>query len=128
MICGIGIDISQVERIRRAHKKFGERFLDRIYTAVEQSYCLRKKFPYESLAARFAVKEAAFKALGHGWSACGGYRAVEVINEPTGRPTLRFYGKALEYADLLAVDRSFVTITHDAGVSAAVVVLEKNDK
>ena len=126
MICGIGIDISQVERIRRAHERFGERFLDRIYTTVEQAYCFRKKYPYESLAARFAVKEAAFKALGHGWSACGGYRSVEVVNEPSGCPTLRFYGKARMIADTLAVSRSFVTITHDGGISAAVVVLERN--
>ncbi len=124
MIIGIGMDISQVERMERAISRRGSRFRNRVFTPGEQAYCDRKSYPYESYAARFAVKEAAFKALGHGWSECGGYTSVEVASMESGKPGIVLHGLAREFAEHLGVRNLFVTITHDAGISAAVVILE----
>lgn len=124
MIVGIGMDIAQVERMERAIGRRGVRFKDRVFTPGEQAYCDRKSYPWESYAARFAVKEAAFKALGHGWSECGGYTSVEVVSEKSGKPGIALHGRARDFAERLGVKNLFVTITHDAGLSAAVVVLE----
>ncbi len=124
MIIGLGMDIAKVDRMERAMIRHGERFRDRIFTPGEQEYCSRKHYPYESYAARFAVKEAVFKALGHGWSECGGYASVEVVFGESGRPEAVLHGKARNFAERLGVARVFITITHDAGVSAAVAILE----
>jgi len=68
MIVGSGIDLIEIQRIQRSVDRYGERFLNRVYTAGEQAYCLRKRFAGESFAARFAAKEAGAKALGTGIS------------------------------------------------------------
>lgn len=124
MILGIGMDIARVERMERAVLRHGARFLNRVFTPGEREYCSRKHIPYERYAARFAVKEAAFKALGHGWTECGGYSSVETVSGASGEPGVILHGKAGKLAASLGVKRIFVTITHDAGVAAAVVVLE----
>lgn len=124
MILGIGIDIIQSERIRGVVGRRGVRFLNRVFTPGEQAYCARKSDGTESLAARFAVKEAAFKALGSGWSAGGGFLMVEVVNAPSGKPEVVFHGRAKEIAERIGVKSALASITHDAGVSAAVVLLE----
>lgn len=124
MIIGIGMDIARVDRMERAILRHGDHFRNRVFTPGEQAYCSRKAFPYESYAARFAVKEAVFKALGHGWTECGGYTSVEVVSGAHGKPDVTLHGHAREFADRLGVARVFVTITHDAGLAAAVAVLE----
>ena len=124
MIVGIGIDICRADRIEKACERSGERFISRILTVSERDYCFGKKEPWESFAARFAVKEAAFKALGRGWDASGGFTSVEVVSDENGKPSIIFHGIAREFADALGVTSSFVSLTHDSGVSAAVVVLE----
>lgn len=124
MILGVGIDIVHVERIKKAIERYGKRFIDRIFTEKEQAYCSEKANPFESYAARFAVKEAVFKALGKGWAECGGFTSVEVINDKLGRPEVVFNGKAGQFAESITSANVFVSITHDAGVTAAVVVLE----
>jgi holo-[acyl-carrier protein] synthase len=125
MIIGIGMDIVKVERMERAIARYGDHFRNRVFTAGEQEYCDRHAQPWESYAARFAVKEAVFKALGHGWSACGGYTAVEVVRDERGKPGVLLWKKAAEFAEQLGVSKILVTITHDAGISAAVAILEK---
>lgn len=124
MIVGIGIDIIKVERLEKAIGRHGERFTKRVFTNSELVYCSGKKTRYESLAARFSVKEAAFKALGRGWDECGGFTSVEVVSDSNRRPSIVFHGKAKHYAESLNVSNAFVTITHDSGIAAAVVVLE----
>ncbi|MHB9028286.1 MAG: holo-ACP synthase [Candidatus Latescibacterota bacterium] len=124
MIIGIGMDIAKVERMEQAMLRHGERFRNRVFTPGEQAYCSRKHYPYESYAARFAVKEAVFKALGRGWSQCGGYTSIEVVSSTSGKPEVAFHGKAKLLAEQLGVRRAFITITHDAGLSAAVAILE----
>jgi holo-[acyl-carrier protein] synthase len=125
MIIGVGMDIVKVERMERAIVHYGARFKNRVFTAGEQAYCDRHTSPWESYAARFAVKEAVFKALGWGWSACGGYTSVEVARGEYGQPGVKLHGNAAEFAEQNGVSRIFVTITHDAGISAAVAILEK---
>src|SRR6201998_514375 len=96
MIVGTGIDIAEVPRIRESIERFGQRFLDRIYTDGEQRYCDSKANREERDAARFAAKEAAMKALGTGWNHGVRWRDCEVVRIPGGRPTLAVHGKAGE--------------------------------
>ena len=124
MIAGSGIDVVDIVRIQRIIDRFGQRFLDRVYLAAEQAYCLRKRNSAESFAARFAAKEAAAKALGTGISNGVNWLEIEVIREPSGRPTLRFHGRAAQIASHLGVVRSALSLTHTAEIAMASVVLE----
>ncbi len=124
MILGIGMDIIETGRIERATLRLGDRFLSRVFTPSERNYCMGKSTPWNSLAARFAAKEAAFKALGRGWPDCGGYTSVEVLMDDNGRPGLDFHGRAGMIAQILGVRNALVSLTHDGGCSAAVVILE----
>src|ERR1039457_2061353 len=124
MIVGSGIDLVEIGRIQQSVERYGQRFLDRVYTAAEQAYCLRKRKSAESLAARFAAKEAGAKALGTGISRGVNWREIEVIREPGGRPSLRFYGRAAEIAERMGVAHTALSITHTADLSMASVVLE----
>jgi holo-[acyl-carrier protein] synthase len=124
MILGVGTDIVAIARIEQAASRFGERFLRRMFTRGERDRCARKARSIESLAARFAAKEAAFKALGSGWFECGGFTSVELVSDESGRPGLVFHGRASRIAAERGVRRAYVSITHDDGFAAAVVVLE----
>jgi holo-[acyl-carrier protein] synthase len=124
MIVGSGIDLVEIGRIQRSMERYGQRFLDRVYTAAEQAYCLRKRQAAESLAARFAAKEAGAKALGTGISQGVNWLEIEVVREPGGRPALRFYGRAAQFADRLGARHAALSITHTADLAMASVVLE----
>ena len=124
MITGIGIDVIQNERIRDSIQRFGDRFLNRIYTEGEIEYCKKCANPEIHYAARFAAKEAAFKALGTGWAAGVKWKDVEIKRQPSGKPELHLHGKALAHATSMGTERFYVSITHDKLVSAAVVILE----
>jgi holo-[acyl-carrier protein] synthase len=125
MIVGSGIDLVEIARIQQSVERFGKRFLDRVYTAAEQAYCMRKRNSAESLAARFAAKEAGAKALGTGISRGVSWLEIEVIREPGGRPTIRFHGRAGELAERMGVAQIALSITHTDTLSMASVVLEK---
>jgi len=124
MIVGSGIDLVEIGRIQQSMDRFGQRFLDRVYTPAEQAYCLRKRKAAESFAARFAAKEAGAKALGTGISYGVNWLEIEVAREPRGRPTLRFHGRAAEFATRLGANRTALSITHTAALAMASVVLE----
>lgn len=124
MIVGMGVDIIEVPRVRAAIERFGERFTNRLFTEAETRYCESKANKYERFAARFAAKEAALKALGTGLSRGISWRDVEVVREPSGRPTLAFRGKAAEFAKRLGVQRSSVSLSHTEQVAFAQVILE----
>ena len=124
MIVGTGIDLVEIDRIHRSIERFGERLLNRIYTPSEQAYCLRKRKSAESFAARFAAKEAAAKALGTGISFGVSWLEIEVVRERSGRPILRFHGRAAQIAAHLGVARSALSLTHTATLAQASVVLE----
>jgi len=124
MITGIGIDVVQNERIRDSIQRFGDRFLNRIYTEGEIEYCKKCVQPEIHYAARFAAKEAAFKALGTGWGGGVKWKDVEVVRLPSGKPELHLHGEALMHAASAGASRFHVSLTHDQLISSAVVILE----
>lgn len=124
MIVGTGIDIAEVERLRAAITRYGDRFLDRIYTPDERRYCDSKANRIERYAARFAAKEAAMKALGTGWNHGVRWRDCEVVRPPGRRPTIVFHGKAGEFAAKLGVRNAALSISHTAEQAIAQVILE----
>jgi holo-[acyl-carrier protein] synthase len=124
MILGTGVDICEVPRIEAAIARHGRRFLERVYTEREIAYAESKANRYERYAARFAAKEAGMKALGTGWRGGIAWRDFEVANLPSGRPTLRFHGKAAEIAAKLGVAQVALSITHTKDQALAMVILE----
>jgi len=124
MIVGSGIDLVEIGRIQQSMDRFGPRFLDRVYTAAEQAYCARKRKAAESFAARFAAKEAGAKALGTGINHGVNWLEIEVIREPSGKPTLVFHGRAAQVAARLGVRHAALSITHANDLSMASVLLE----
>jgi holo-[acyl-carrier protein] synthase len=124
MIVGSGIDLVEIGRIQQSMDRYGSRFLDRVYTSAEQAYCLRKRKAAESFAARFAAKEAGAKALGTGIRNGVSWLEIEVVREPSGRPTIQFHGRAAQFAARLGVARAALSITHTDTLAMASVVLE----
>ncbi|HXW16850.1 MAG TPA: holo-ACP synthase [Candidatus Acidoferrales bacterium] len=124
MIVGMGVDIAEIDRIEAAITRNGQRFIARIFTPTEIAYCERHKNRFERYAGRFAVKEATMKALGTGWR--GGVRWVdiEVVNLPSGKPTLRLAGATQEIALRLGVKAISISITHSGNLALAQVTFE----
>src|SRR5215510_414218 len=92
MIVGIGIDVVEISRMKRAVDSWGDVFLNKIFTRDELTYAHSKKNPTPHIAARFAVKEAVAKALATGWSGGFRWKDVEVENDDSGKPTVALYG------------------------------------
>lgn len=125
MILGLGTDLIEIARIERSLGRYGERFLERVFTPGEIAFCLQKgKGAAESLAARFAAKEAAAKSLGTGISRGVSWRDFEVERAPGEAPRMILRGRAAERAAALGVVRSALSLTHDRNLAMAVVVLE----
>jgi holo-[acyl-carrier protein] synthase len=124
MIVGTGIDLAEIGRIEQSIQRYGDRFIDRIFTAAEREYCMRKRNFAESFAARFAAKEAAAKALGTGISRGVTWLEIEVVRLPGGRPTLQFHGRAAQFAARLGATRNALSITHTGQLAMASVILE----
>ncbi|MCL2778863.1 MAG: holo-ACP synthase [Polyangiaceae bacterium] len=122
MIVGLGIDVCSIERMRRALSRHGDRFFSRICTETERADLISRDAA-TSLAGRFAVKEAFAKSIdgarGVGW------HEVEVRRAKSGKPVLTLFGNAITMAKRFGADTWHVTITHDAGIAVAVVILEK---
>lgn len=125
MIVGTGIDVIEVPRVAASIERFGQRFLERVFTEGEIRYCDSKANRVERYAARFAAKEAGMKALGTGWSQGVRWRDVEVRRQPGGRPTIVFHGKAAEFAARMGVTNIALSLTHTAAEAIAQVILEK---
>ena len=125
MIVGSGVDIAEVDRIRAAAERYGARFIQRVYTPLEIAYVERRKAGrYERYAARFAAKEAGMKAIGTGWRRGVRWQDFEVINLPSGRPTLKLHGAAAQFAAMLGVKNIALSLTHTATEALAYVILE----
>ena len=124
MIVGIGIDVAEVKRIGEVIEAQKERFLQRVYTPEEVAYCEKFKNRYERYAGRFAVKEAAMKALGTGWSRGVRWVDVEVVRQRGGRPMLALKGEARKIADAMGVKNIAISITHTAEQAFAQVIFE----
>jgi len=125
MIRGTGIDICEVDRIRKAlEAPHGLRLKQRVFTTREIAYAERKANKYERFAARFAAKEAGMKALGTGWRRGVTWQDFEVANLPSGKPTLVLTGRAQEIAAQLGVQNISLSMTHTAVQAMAMVILE----
>ncbi len=124
MIRGIGIDVSRIERVEAFLERYGERFMRRILTPDERAFVARFEVKGERVAGFIAAKEAASKALGTGWRQGVHWKCFEVAHERSGKPALLIHGRARELADQMGVKSAHVSITHDAGVAAAVVIFE----
>jgi len=126
MIVGLGIDVCELDRIERILERHGQRFAARICTEAERAELHTPTGPraVAFLAARFAAKEAAAKALGTGFRRGVGFRNIEVRHLPSGKPTLMLYGASLEIAESLGASAFHISLTHGRDVAAAVVVLE----
>lgn len=124
MLVGTGVDLIEIDRIADSINRYGDRFLNRVFTPGEIEYCQRKKNAAESFAARFAAKEAAAKALGTGIQRGVAWREIEVRRNPGERPTLRFTGRASERAGRLRVRHASLSLTHSRNLAMATVQLE----
>lgn len=121
-IIGLGIDATDLPRIREVFARYGERFLRRVFTDGEIAYCTRQRDPVPSLAGRFAAKEAAMKALGTGHSRGVLWKDIEVFRQG-GPPQLRLSGGAARRFEALGATRSLLTITHAETLALAQVLL-----
>jgi len=121
-VIGVGVDIIEIERVRLAAERGGDRFVNRIFSGLEAGYCRGKRHPARHLAARFAAKESVIKALrvpaGLGWL----WRDIEV-SSAGGPPAIRLTGRALERARALHVSRCHLSISHSDTHAIAMVVL-----
>jgi holo-[acyl-carrier protein] synthase len=124
VIVGTGVDLAEVYRIREAIERFGDRFIHRIYTNREIAYVERKANRFERYAARFAAKEAGMKALGTGWRRGVQWKDFEVVNLPSGRPTLLLHGEAEKIASESRVRAIHLSLTHTAKDGLAYVIFE----
>lgn len=118
MVSAIGVDMIEVERIAAALRRHGRRFLERVYSAQEQSYCGDRA---SALAARFAAKEAAAKSLGTGIGSID-WRDIEVVRAPSGAPSLRLHGRAAALARSLCLGEPLLSLSHTREHAIAMVV------
>ncbi len=129
MVLGLGTDIAEVPRIQASLDRFGEQFLNRVYTAGEIAYCqARKKTAAQSFAARFAAKEAAAKALGTGISRGVTWREFEVTRQPGQAPRIVLHGRAAELAAARGIRHLTLSLTHTHAIAMAVVIAEDGDE
>jgi holo-[acyl-carrier protein] synthase len=120
----IGIDLTEVDRIRDMLARHGDRFKQRTFTAGEIAYCDSCADPAIHYAARFAAKEAAAKALGTGvWAEGVDWRDIEVAKEASGKPVLILHGGALKHAEQQGVQRALISLTHTKETALAQVML-----
>ncbi|WP_052566918.1 holo-ACP synthase [Candidatus Magnetobacterium casense] len=120
MIYAVGVDITQNDRVKEAVGKWGERFVNRVFTEGERRYCFSKSSPIGSLAGRFAAKEAFIKACGKATA----FRDIEVVSDTGGKPSLRLHGDAEGCMRALGITASHLSISHERHYSVAVVILE----
>jgi holo-[acyl-carrier protein] synthase len=124
-VIGVGVDLTEIQRIRAAHQKHGQTFLDKIFTPDEQSFCLTKADPYPSLAARFAAKEAVSKALGTGFSEKFSLTSCSIKVGTEGEPIVVLDEKAQALVHEKGATHILVSLTHTDQLAEAFAVLVK---
>ena len=124
-IFGIGIDIIEIDRIKKAVERSGERFLKRVFTAEEISYCEGKHYPFSSYAARFAAKEAVLKSMGTGVAGGAGFADVEVYLEPGGAPGIKLHSAAAAIANKKGIVKILISLSHDQSRAIAFAIALK---
>ena len=123
MIFGIGTDLIEVARIaEKMEKKTG--FKELVFSADEIIYCEAITFKYEHYAARFAAKEAFFKAMGTGWRDGTAFNEIEITNNESGKPELSFFGKTADAIDKMKLGKISVSLSHLKTMASAVIIIE----
>ena len=123
MVIGLGIDIIEIDRIKDSIENFGEKFLSKIFTPAEINYCQNKANKFQHFAARFAAKEAVYKALATGWQEVLSWQDIEIFNEATGMPQVSMRGRLKEF---LAEDKSLkISISHSQNYVTCVAIIYK---
>jgi holo-[acyl-carrier protein] synthase len=125
-IIGLGIDATDIPRVAEMLERYGDRFLQRVFTEGEIAYCTRRRDPAAHLAARFAAKEACMKALGTGHSNGVLWKDIEVVRHD-GTPQLVLHGGARRRATAMHVQKSLLTLTHSDALAMAQVMLVGRD-
>jgi holo-[acyl-carrier protein] synthase len=125
MIYGVGVDLVDITRMGRVINKWGDRFIDRVFTTREVAICSYSSKSASRFALRFAAKEAFSKAIGLGMRKGIRWRDVEVFHHPSGRPDLMIAGKARSLCHKEGITRWHVSLSDDGNYGVAVVVLEK---
>jgi holo-[acyl-carrier protein] synthase len=121
-----GVDFVEIHRVAALVERHGATFLDRVYTPGEQAYCREKKRQIEHLAGRFAAKEAVLKVMGTGWRSGIAWTDVEVVNAPSGQPSIRLAGRCAEIAAQQGIRQVLISISHtDTHAMASAIGLGK---
>ena len=123
----IGIDIVEIKRLEKVSKRWGKAFLQKVYTRRELDYSRSKRFPYQHLAARFAAKEAIFKALGEVETDFVGWKNVEILNDANGKPMVRWHGQAEKTRRKRKIRDIVVSLSHteNYAVASALMIFQK---
>jgi holo-[acyl-carrier protein] synthase len=128
MIFGVGIDLVNIPRMEAVLRRWGDRFVKRVFTEQEAQACYQRAYPAASFALRFAAKEAFSKAIGLGMRRGIRWRAIEVFHLPGGRPTLKLQGKSSENCREKGIVRLHLSLSDEGRYGAAVVILEERDE
>jgi holo-[acyl-carrier protein] synthase len=124
MIAGLGTDLVEVERISASLKKESG-FREMVFSANEIAYCENKTNKFECYAARFAAKEAFFKALGTGWPEGTNFNEVEIIHDVNGKPEINLLGQTQKTLASCGINKILVSLSHVKTMATAVVMIEK---
>jgi holo-[acyl-carrier protein] synthase len=124
MIIGTGVDLIEIERLRRILEKLKDRFIHRVFTTQEQQYCYAHRDPAPHFAVRFAAKEALFKALGTGWAKGVTWLDVEVRRERQDAPTMVLSGEAKRLSEAMGAHNIHLSLSHSDQWAIATVILE----
>ena len=122
MISGIGSDIVRTDRIKDAIRRWGPRFIERIYTEDEVAYCMHNINPYPHLAARFAAKESVIKAFGGAYGLT--LKGIEVVNDSAGRPSIRLNGDPARLLTGFGTAKIHLSLSHEREYALAFVIIE----
>ena len=128
MIYGIGIDLVHIPRLEEVLKRWGNRFIKRVFTDEEAEFCFRKAYPPSAFALRFAAKEAFTKALGLGIRKGLRWRDIEVFHFPGGRPGLRIHGLSSEICRDKEITCLHLSLSDEGDYGVAMVVLEESNE
>src|SRR5574338_626038 len=123
MMIGVGIDIIEIDRIKKSVDDYGDHFLQKVFTEGELAYCLSKSNKYQHLAARFAAKEAVYKALASGWHENLTWQSIEISNEPNGLPVVTLHGELKKF--LTENESLKISMSHSRDYVACVAIIYK---
>jgi holo-[acyl-carrier protein] synthase len=124
MVLGLGIDIIEIVRVKKSIEKYGDKFLSKVFTEGEINYCDKKFNKYQHYAARFAAKEAVYKALASGWKEGLRWKDIEIQNDSSGMPSVNTQGKLHSF---LSKDTQLrISISHSETYVTAVAIIFKN--